>query len=285
MEASKQLGIFMMAFFVFNTLHAMDVGEEGVFNEIGVNYTRTPLLLLTQLTDIEEEKKDVSNYACTLFSCLNTIFSSWNVIWQQRETPAVKPTDVKNARINILILPGEMIMAVTEFLSSMDILRLSGVCRKFQQMFDVDFWTKYISKKPQAFSRLVLNGPISPSLHRKAFFSHLWYRENRTSLAARLNHPEAIMIQKYGVYGAYIGSNQYLCPLGIIKYISGEIDHEGTEFFKDAQRKKIEADLEDEMIRRKEKQRDKFGSRMYGGWQVFPFKNLKGRYFREGARS
>lgn len=253
----------MIAFFVFNTLHAMDVGEEGAFNEIKVNHSRTPLLLLTHPDieeEIEEEKKNDANHAYSLIPCLNTIFSCWNV-WKQRKTPTVKSTDVKNARISILIFPDEMIMAVTEFLSSVDILRLSGVCIKFRQFFNEDFWTKYISQKPHAFSRLILNGPISPSLHREAFFSHLWYSENRTSLAARLNHPEAIVIQKYGVY---IGSNQYFCPSGVIKHMSGEIDHERTEFFKNAQSKKIKADLEREMIRRKAQQRGNFASKMYG---------------------
>jgi hypothetical protein len=142
------------------------------------------------------------------------------------------------------MFPPELILTVADFLSSVDIIRLSGVCKKLHHVFDESYWVSYLSKKPQAHSCLILNGTLSPSLQRKTFFSHLWYTENRISLAARLGHPEAVVLQKYGSYGVYIGKDHYLCTSGVIKYASGKIDDERTRYYRDAQRKKIEADLE-----------------------------------------
>ncbi|MBY0273438.1 MAG: F-box protein [Alphaproteobacteria bacterium] len=240
MKIMKKIFVFITIVFSFNCLHAMETIEESTLNELEGNSSRRPLLRLNQSGDIEEEQEDISNYFCSPFFLLNSLDPCWSVVYRWGKAS----TSIKNERVNILMLPPELIWNVADFLSSVDIIRLSAVCKKFHQVFNESYWVSYLSRKPQAHSCLMLNGTLSPSLQRKTFFSHLWYTENRISLAARLGHPEAVILQKYGSYGAYIGKDQYLCPSGVIKYASGKIDDERTSYYRDAQRKQIEADLE-----------------------------------------
>lgn len=248
----------------FNCSYAMKENEDSAFNEIEVKTLRKPLLNLNQLNDIEEEKSNSSNYNCSPFSFLHIIGLCWDNIRGWQELCLVNSAKSKNEQINLQMLPNEILLTVASFLSSVDILRLSGTCRKFRQLFDGRYWVTYLSQKPQAYSCLLLDKTLSPSLQRKEFFSHLWYAENRISLAARLNHPEAIALRKYGSYGVYIDKDQYLCPSGAIRYVSGKIDEEKTKCLRDAQRKKIDEDLRrnEELRRRAEQQRNRFG-----GWK------------------
>lgn len=241
MKITKKIFFFMIIVFSFNSLHAMETIEDSILNEWESNSTRKPLLQLNQSADMEEEEEqeDKNNYSCSPFFFLDALNSCWRAIYRGGKTS----TNIKNETVNILMLPPELIRIVADFLNSVDIVRLSSVCKKFHQIFDESYWVSYLSKKPQAHSGLMLKGTLSPSLQRKAFFSHLYYTENRISLAAGLGHPEALVLKKYGLYGAYIGKDQYLCPSGVIKYASGRIDNERTKYFRDAQRRKIEADL------------------------------------------
>jgi hypothetical protein len=145
---------------------------------------------------------------------------------------------------NICSLSNDDLWYLCRFLNSVDILRLSGACRRLSQAFNEEYWLTYLAKIPKTYSYLVLRAPPSPVWNRKAFFSHLWYSEGRITLAVKLGHPEALMLKEYSAYGAYIDQNHYLCPSGVIKHISGQTDNEKTEKLKEAERKKIRDDME-----------------------------------------
>ena len=88
-------------------------------------------------------------------------------------------------------------------------------------------------------------------------------------MAAKLNHPEALILQEYGLYGAYIGKNQYVCPSGVIRYISGKVDNERTDKLKEAERKKAAANFaKNETLKKRQEQMMKYGygSRWNGKW-------------------
>ena len=232
----RKIFFLIIISFSFCPLYAMNVIELSMFNEIELNSPRTPLLSLNHLGDKEDEIKN--NTHC--FSFLSTLSNFWNVFYKERETKEENLLNIKNIKINIIVLPDEIFLILSNFLSSMDILKLSGVCKKFHQLFDDSYWVSYFSNKPIVCSQLTLHNPLLPSRRRKDFFSHLWYIENRIDLAARLNHPEGIILSEYGQYGVYIDNDQYLCPSGVIRYASGQIDVVTTNLLREAKAKKDE---------------------------------------------
>jgi hypothetical protein len=189
----------------------------------------------------KRNKKNPLNYLC----CYGNMFSWLNVVdFIEKNLLKRGQNGIKTQLTNIYSLPKGVILYTAEFLESPDILRLSGSCKKFREFFNENYWIIYLSKKPMAHSYLTLNNPLSSSLSRKAFFSNLWYREDRLSLAARLNHPESIILKKFSTYGVYINKDQYLCSSGAIRYISGQIDYERTEKLKEAEKKKAREEME-----------------------------------------
>lgn len=127
---------------------------------------------------------------------------------------------------NITNIAPDIILYISKFLNSIDILRFSGVNIYIRSIFDDNFWQHYEKNLPITCSYLTLNTSLSPFYNRKTFFSHLWYREERFNLAAKLGHPEAIIIYKYNIY---IAKDQYKCPSGVIRHLDGEPDHIKTE--------------------------------------------------------
>ncbi|MBS0271687.1 MAG: F-box protein [Proteobacteria bacterium] len=219
------------------------------------------------LNDEEESRSS----GCThngLFCCYN-LFSCWkDIVYMGKELLKWNKSNAKVRERLICSLPSEMLWYISNFLTSVDILKLSGTCKELRQVFNGDYWIAYLSRTPKAYSYLMLNSSLSPILHRKAFFSHLWYSEGRISLAAKLNHPEALMLREYSTYGAYVGKDQYLCPSGFIRHVSGKIDNERTDNLKEAERKKVKVDYErNEVLKKRQEQMVKFVSKgSQGGW-------------------
>ncbi len=242
---------FLMFFFVSGGLCAMEADIDP--NEI--NALTVPLLQRkvlhnatsdNQVLDSEERRGKTHSYCAPKFSS----YLKKSFLWLKGISCKLKDFLKNNIslvdNINLYSFPDEIILHIAYFLDSPDILRFSGSCRRFHTIFDEKYWLKHLSKIAPSYSCLMLNGLLSPSIHRKAFFSHLWYSERRLRLAVRLNHPEALMLQKYSKYGAYIEKDQYLCSSEVIKYMSGESDKYATEKLKEAKSRKIREDLERE---------------------------------------
>ena len=113
-----------------------------------------------------------------------------------------------------------VIQYLSNFLKSPDVLRLSGTCVFLRKLFNDNYWSTYLLKIPRAHSYLVLHGPLSPALDRKVFFLIYGTVKELINLASKLNHPEALILLKYGSYGAYIGRDRYLCPSGPIRHVT-----------------------------------------------------------------
>lgn len=213
-------------------LCAMNEEEALFFNEekqISRPLVQKKYKIILNSKNLENKKQKISCfYIPSLTSCFNNIFS---YLKKKNNVPSIHS------------LPKGIICHIADFLDSPDILRLSGTCTRFRQVFNETYWNMFLSKTRKSYSFLTLNTSLSPSSNRKAFFSHLWYTEERIYLAAKLNHPEALMLEQYSVYGAYIGKDQYLLPSGVIKHISGESDKERTEKLREALSKKLKADM------------------------------------------
>lgn len=134
-------------------------------------------------------------------------------------------------------LPNELILYVCDFLDSPSLLRLSGTDAQFRQLFDGGFWLRYLSKLPKAASCLTLTRPLSPTLQRPAFFSHLWYTQGNFSLAAQLSHPEAKALVLYASYGFRLRKDQYIVA-SEIRDTDGKINIKATKALGDAVKKK-----------------------------------------------
>lgn len=256
MKKIRVICIILSCFFAPSYLYAMYDEDNLFFKEN--DFTNQPLLHQNKVPRSSLNSKVIDNtereieacgcYVPNFLSCLPNIWRYW-----KRE----------KSRNNINLLSNEVIWKIADLLDSPDILRLSGTCKTFRTLFNEKYWVKYMSKKTKSYSFLMLNIPLSPISNRKAFFAHLWYSEERIDLAARLDHPEALMLKHYAIYGAWIGKDQYLCPSGDIKYISGHVDHDRTNKLKNAIKKKTETDVKknNEKTRRQEVQFIKFNSR------------------------
>lgn len=127
-------------------------------------------------------------------------------------------------------MPRDIILYLSKFLSSEDILIFSQSNNTLLRVFDGDFWLSYAATKPAASSYLLIQGSLSPIFHKKSFFAHLWYVEGKMNKAAKLEHPEALINRDYGIYGIYIKSDEYVCPLKKIRNAqNGKINIEKTE--------------------------------------------------------
>lgn len=189
-----------------------------------INDSRRPLLRTHQLADIKEEDQNDDSWSLffKFFGFCRDTLCKW------REESIVSKLSLPT------VLPTEILLVVADSLNAVDILRLSCTCKPLRQIFDDPYWISYLAKKPQVCSSLTLFKSLSPSVQRKAFFSHLLYVENQISLAARLGHPEAAILEEYAQDGVYIRNNQYYCPSGVIKYSSGQIDKESTRLLNEA---------------------------------------------------
>lgn len=147
-----------------------------------------------------------------------------------------------NSMWGLQLLPKVITVHIASFLDSVDILRLSGISNKTRCVFDGRYWISFLFTKPQTYSFLLLRGPLSPILHRKAFFSHLWYTEGKKELAARLGHPEAVVLCKYGTYGVTIERDQFVCSLGNIRDKLGRVDEKRTKKLQEAKEKRYQAE-------------------------------------------
>ncbi len=189
----------------------------------------SPMLKKTESPEIFEDQTCSS---CE--SCLSSCWSWVSVVWGKLFCDKRKD--------NLLRLPKSLILHIAFFLRSDDVLKLSGTCRSLRNDFDESYWITFLSKTPEAFSYLVLGGPLSPVKNRKDFFAHLWYREGYIRLSARLKHPEAMILDRYGNYGAQVSRNQYVCPLNIVRYRSKEEDRINTSLLQKAMGRKLEED-------------------------------------------
>ena len=214
-----------------------------------------------ELDNLNNREEESNNYTCESSTCWSNVWYCWNRINGTLKKLLIwKPNSAQSQGTNICVLPNELLLHIAKFLASTDILRLSGTHKEFRQVFNEDYWSIYLSKVSISHSYLILNS--SASLERRAFFSHLWYSEGLINLAAKLNHPEALIIRVYGSYGAYIGKDQYVCPLGFIRHISGKIDYERTDILGEAKRKKVAADLaRNKTLRQRKEQGIKYGLR------------------------
>ena len=276
----EKICIVLMLLLIPTYLCAMHGNNDIILDEMDSNSLKKPLPQLKKSRDIGshnqkldngEEEESCNNYAPKSLSCWGNTWSYWNnisYIW--KELLGWNQNSIQVQRTNIYSLPNEVFWHIADFLGSIDILKLSSTCQELRQVFNGDYWITYLSKRPKVHSYLILKGSLSPSLHRKAFFSHLWYSEGRINLAAKLNHPEALVLQSYGTYGAYIGKDQYLCPSGFIRYISGKVDNERTDRLKEAERKKGRANIErNEILKKKQDQMIKYHSSWNGNWKRY----------------
>lgn len=258
----KKIFIILGLILIPSSLCAMQNGSEIVLDEVESDSLKKPLIQLkksrkigldshNQELDNQEESRSVSCSPNPLF-CWNNLFSCWRDIgYMWKKLLKWNKSNIEVRGRNICSLPSEMLWYISNFLTSVDILKLSGTCKELRQVFNGNYWITYLSKIPKAHSYLMLNSPLSPILHRKAFFSHLWYSEGQINLAAKLNHPEALLMRDYSPYGAYIGTDQYICPSGVIRYASRKIDNERTDNLKKAERKKVKVDHErNEMLKK-----------------------------------
>jgi len=264
MKKIKIISFFSVLLLVSTHLSAMMENDDYIIDQRKVNYSKKSPSQLKKNHEISSHKQKLSNrekqessnnYAPKPLSCWVKIWPYWeNISHIWKELLGYSQSNAKAQGTNIYLLPSEILWHIADFLDSVDVLKLSSTCKKFRQIFNDDYWNTYLSRAPKAHSYLTLKGPLSPSLNRKAFFSHLWYSEGRISLAARLYHPEALMLRDYGIHGAYIGKDQYLCPSGFIRHVSGRIDNEKTDKLKDAERKKIRTDMQrNEMLKERQK--------------------------------
>lgn len=278
MKKIKMINVVLVLLLISTHLSAMIETNDSIIDGREDNYSKKSLSHLKKIRDISshkqkldnrEEQESSNNHASKPLSCWGNAWSYWNNIsYMWKDLLGGNQNSAQSQGTNVYVFPSEMLWHIADFLGSIDILRLSGTCKKFRQVFNGDYWNTYLSRVPKAHSHLILDNPLSPSLDRKAFFSYLWYSEGLINLAAKLNHPEALILRDYGSYGAYIGKDQYLCPSGFIRHKSGKIDNERTDKLKEAERKKAEVDFQkNEMLKKRQEKMIQSGSRWNrGGW-------------------
>lgn len=272
--------IFSVLLLISTHLCAMMESSDYIVDAREDNHSKKSASQLKKTHDISSHKQKLGNreqessgneYTSKSLSCWGNAWSCWkNIghIW--KELLGRHQNNSQSQEPYIYLLPDEIIWHIAKFLGSIDILRLSNTCKKFRQVFNGDYWNIYLSRVPKVYSYLVLNGSFSPSLDRKAFFSHLWYSEGLIHLAAKLNHPEALVLQEYGSYGAYISRDQYLCPSGFIRHASGMIDNERTDKLKEAEKKKAKADFQkNEILKKRQEQIINYNSKWDTKWRYF----------------
>jgi|GEM_PF-6629313 len=232
------IGIILLPTYLF----AMQKEEEEVIKKPQSQQIKFGIINTQELSSREEDR---NNNCCNPVSFLKNVFPYWNNItgfWDKLQKCLRNKAEEQVS--NISLLPNETLWHIGNFLDSMSILRFSSSNRDLRYVFNESFWLGYMAKVPKAQSQLVLRKSLSPSKNKKEFFAHLWYCEGRISLAARLNHPEAVILRDYSTYGAWVNKDQYFCPSGFIRHISGVIDYEKTDKLREAERKKVSADKE-----------------------------------------
>lgn len=231
---------------IFVLIHLSSYSSEkcDLYVDPGLNCINKPLLLddsVNQGSYQTEKHKIVYNYDSediehpssfwsTFLSCL----PSMPFFWEHIKEPEKK----------IYSLPTEVLLYLAEFLYSPDILMLSNTCSVLRQVYNQYYWLNYWSKLSRTHPYLTIQ---FPPIGSKVFFAHLWYCEGYNKLAAKLNHPEATILQDYGVY---IQKDQYLCPSGTIRCIfTKKVDNEKTEKLWSAKKLKQNADMERQQTR------------------------------------
>lgn len=206
------------------------LNEKPLTNRQNPSYEINASLTTPHIFKIKNEKLDnsfSSSNNCTFYTIKEYLYILFFTCYQRSVRTECGFTD----------LPDEIFIHIAGFLDSINILKLSMVDKGRQNIFTNIFWIDYISKLPKAHSCLELNGPLLPFSQRKVFFSHLLFLEGKTSLAARLDHPEAKILAQYNID---LGKDQYICHRGYIRSISGKIDAVKTDRLEKAKKLKTE---------------------------------------------